>query len=66
MVSGNSVLHITCTGYDFTNSIYLVRLSFITAEDQQKFDQLFRSAVPPNEQALSGKYLFLFRLKKKP
>jgi hypothetical protein len=32
----------------------LVRLSFITADDQQKFEQLFRSAIPPNEQALSG------------
>uniref|UniRef100_A0A060SZL0 Actin cytoskeleton-regulatory complex protein PAN1 n=1 Tax=Blastobotrys adeninivorans TaxID=409370 RepID=A0A060SZL0_BLAAD len=31
-----------------------VRLSFITADDQKKFEQLFRSALPPNEQALSG------------
>lgn len=31
-----------------------VRLSFITADDQKKFEQLFRSALPPKEQALSG------------
>ena len=31
------------------------RLSFITAADQAKFEQLFKSAVGPGEQALSGK-----------
>ncbi|CAH6721434.1 actin cytoskeleton-regulatory complex protein Pan1p [[Candida] jaroonii] len=31
-----------------------MRLSFITASDQQKFEDLFRASVPTGEQALSG------------
>ncbi|CCE88959.1 Piso0_001753 [Millerozyma farinosa CBS 7064] len=31
-----------------------IRLSFITASDQNKFEHLFRTAVPPGEQAISG------------
>ena len=31
-----------------------IRLSFITAEDQKKFEHLFRSAVPRGEQSMSG------------
>lgn len=30
------------------------RLSFVTIEDQQKFEKLFRNSVAPSEQALSG------------
>ncbi|KAK6465621.1 hypothetical protein DFJ63DRAFT_321760 [Scheffersomyces coipomensis] len=31
-----------------------IRLSFITADDQKKFEHLFRAAVPKGEQAISG------------
>ncbi|ABN64814.2 protein involved in actin organization and endocytosis [Scheffersomyces stipitis CBS 6054] len=31
-----------------------IRLSFITAEDQKKFEHLFRTAVPKGEQAING------------
>ncbi|EGW33481.1 uncharacterized protein SPAPADRAFT_135776 [Spathaspora passalidarum NRRL Y-27907] len=31
-----------------------IRLSFITAEDQKKFEHLFRTAVPKGEQAIGG------------
>ncbi|RCK54703.1 Actin cytoskeleton-regulatory complex protein PAN1 [Candida viswanathii] len=31
-----------------------MRLSFITAEDQKKFEHLFRTAVPKGEQSISG------------
>ncbi|CCE79671.1 Piso0_001753 [Millerozyma farinosa CBS 7064] len=37
-----------------TLKIPSIRLSFITASDQNKFEHLFRTAVPPGEQAIGG------------
>ena len=41
-----------------TSKIPKIRLSFLTAQDQAKFEQLFKSAVG-NEQSLDGKKLYL-------
>jgi hypothetical protein len=43
-------------GYDFLGPLTTVRLSFLTAEDQKSYEQLFRSALSHGEQAMTGKY----------